>query len=749
MPLPSVGEQGSPSIERFGPTRNASMDRPTRQSRRRELREADRAARLDPAQPPAQALPADNPMPRSHPDGSYSIASLLATPRRGTAAFDRPKPVLPGVNVNAHCPYYHLVPKDPLENLDWREFVLDRCTQDPEFAEAVRQACAADILFWVNTFVWTMDPQRTDCPRIPMITWDEQDQCILSIQAADGNFSLWCEKARNQSLTWNVLVVYTHDFIFGQDSHHEVSSIKGDNVESGKNPNTLFSKIDCIIDMLPVWMRPRLNRTSKPALWENLDNDNTIMGEANNDDLGRSGRQKGIFLDEAPALANLKKIMGSVSSVTNSMIYAGTHQGPHTTFATEIAKPGVAVLRIHWTQRPAHRRGLYTFDSSGKPILLDNFRGPVRLQKETYDFPTNYPFEYVRNRLKSAGMTWEGRSLSPWFDNECHKMGYNKVLIASEMDIDPSGSAQAFFEPNLCDRIQREFVRPPIITGELDYDDRTGKPGKFIQKEGGRLRLWRRLNEAGRLSDQHEYGIACDISAGSGASSSPAVIVNLNTGEFVGVWACARTSPETFAMQVHALRMWCAKPSVQENKTVLTPAYTIFEANGAPGLAFGAKLLELDSSNIYHRGAVDRVTGEGSLQPGWYSDPSGRSKYLIFNRLLEGLRANFFIIPAEEIVQEMREYQTGPGAIPIHPGSLTDDLTNARNAHGDRVVATALAYMIVRLRYSEQLEAEKSKKEFAPPGSLASHMREVDEANRVAEMDLLPNEWEQNSRVAA
>lgn len=647
----------------------------------------------------------------------------------GSSALRPPAPLIPGLDPYAICPFYHLVPKDPVENIEWRKFCINRGLKDKEFAKILRAACRQDILFWINTFVFTLDPRRNDCKKIPLITWPEQDQAILFIKSCVGEHDLWLEKSRDQSATWDILAVLDHDFLHGEDVHYTLASIKGELVDDKSVPNTLFSKIDLIHDMLPTFLKPKLERTR--FLWENKTGGCTINGEANNGNLGRSGRQKAMFLDEAPATANVDDIDSSTASVTDCRLWCGTHQGTYTHFYRNIQKPGKVVLRIHWCQRPAHRRGLYTFDASGKPQILDpSFRGIVKIERERYVFPNQYPFGYILQRLKTAGMEWQGRMLSPWYDNMCHRLGYNKVKIAQELDVDPSGSASLWFEEQLTKRIEEQFVRPPMHCGELDFDDRTGDPIGWIAKENGRLRLWQPLDERGRLREDHRFGIACDIAAGTGASASAAVIFDLDTGDFCGLWVDARISPTLFAYQTCAMRRWLSHRK--------SAAEIIWEANGGPGGTYGQKMMELEPGGVYRRLARSGVERTNTIkEPGFWSDDVTKAQ--MFNALLEALRNNQFIIPAADVVREMKEYINGPGAIPFHPGSINDDPTAAKDAHGDRVIATALAWVLLRDKNFKPRQMEKPP---PPPGSLAAHMKEAIAQQEHDDAGFLPCEWE-------
>ncbi len=620
----------------------------------------------------------------------------------------------PRADIAARCPFYHLVPKDRLENLAYREHLIRKAEADPNFADLLVDACSQDILFFINAFCFTLDPRREDCPKIAWITWEEQDHVILAINDSLGRYGLWIPKSRDQSLTWNTLVNFAWDFLFHRDVHYMVASWKEKMVDNGDDPNTLFAKLDFLFEMLPEFLKPQLSRVS--LLWSNKTLKSTISGEATTGDLGRAGRQKGILIDEAATIDSLGGVIQSIAAVTDNAIYISTHKGPNTTFNKELSKPGKSVMKVHWTSRPTHRQGLYT-SRNGRPILLDTeFRGKVRIEQAEYYFPDNYPF------------ILDGKLRSPYYDHMCSKLGNDPVRIASELDINPMGSIANYFPLDMVDRAKTQ-CRMPMHTGELDYDDRTAEPVArgFVEVATGRLRLWVPVDEQGNVP-QARYVLACDIGAGTGSSTSTVCIANLETGDYVGSWACAYTSPEKFAFQVTALRRWLGTPDA--------PAYVIWEQNGGPGSIFAKKMLELEPSMVYHREAKNGRTGESTNIPGWWTD--GDSKSAAFGNLREALEKGWFIIPDEFVVEELRQYRYGPGAVPLHDGSVTDDITAARDAHGDRVVAAALLWHVVRQSLNTQPEEDTA----VPINSPAEHIRRALAQERAEEMGLLACEWE-------
>ena len=56
-------------------------------------------------------------------------------------------------------PFIDLVPKDPLENLRWRQRMRERALVDSDFREAIRDAAMTDVLFFFNALCFCFEPR--------------------------------------------------------------------------------------------------------------------------------------------------------------------------------------------------------------------------------------------------------------------------------------------------------------------------------------------------------------------------------------------------------------------------------------------------------------------------------------------------------------------------------------------------------------------------------------------------------------
>ncbi len=75
--------------------------------------------------------------------------------------------------------WHKLVPKDPLKNLIFRQWLVETAKKDKQFRRALVLMCKQDILFYINCFVWQYNPDNIDHEVEPFITYPFQDHAIL------------------------------------------------------------------------------------------------------------------------------------------------------------------------------------------------------------------------------------------------------------------------------------------------------------------------------------------------------------------------------------------------------------------------------------------------------------------------------------------------------------------------------------------------------------------------------------------
>ncbi len=552
-------------------------------------------------------------------------------------------------------PYYDLVPKDFYANLRFRKEMIRLGCSDEKAAEELWIMCRRDLLFYVNTFVWTYDP-RLEPSALPFITYDYQDDALMETELAivKGEDLLF-EKSRDMGATWIGTTTIEKRWHFHALQSFLMLSRVEDMVDKTEDPDCLFWKIDFIHKYLPPFLAPAINR-NKLHIY-NKDNDSTIDGTSTTGNAGRGGRRTAIFLDEFASIDQGHEVLSSTRDVTRCRLFNSTPKGTGNAFY-DMRQTNIKKLRFHWSQHPVKSAGLYTSEA-GKLKILD----------KGYEFEPDYPF------------ILDGKLRSPWYDNECRRAAH-PMEIAQELDIDYLGSDYQFFVTDVINRIQKQDVREPYKTGELEYDADSCRPLYFTEQQGGRLQVWVNIDPAGKIPEDIKCVLGVDIAAGTGASNSAISVVNEKTGEKIAEYACPYIKPEALAKYAISLAQWCNN------------GFMIWDGGGH-GRVFGDTVIELGFRNVYYRQNDQSITKKVSDIPGCFL--TGSNKLAILGAYRKALDSGAYTQRSYEANRECLQYVFTSKSTVEHASSRnTVDPTGARDNHGDRVIADALAYKAIQ-----------------------------------------------------
>ena len=550
---------------------------------------------------------------------------------------------LSGVYSGGTPPYYGMVPKGIRQNLCWRKALIEEGQSDPKTAAVIRGMCRADPLFWINTFAWGYDPRLIpDDPVSPFVTYPYQDESVLALFAAMGvgepAHDLLVEKSRDMGASWMCVLTHLWFWMFRDMVSFLWVSRKEDLVDKAGNPDCLFWKADFTISKQPTWLRPAVERQHCHLL--NLETGSVIDGETTTGDVGAGGRRTSILLDEFARVREGQAVLAATADVTRSRLFNSTPQGPGNAFFL-MRESNIRKLRLHWTLHPEKSAGKY--------------------------------------------MDAEGNWRSPWYDAECQRR--TKQEIAEELDIDYYASGSTYFDAETLMEIQRRDVRPPYLTGEVRFtveNERLAltQPMPFEVDPRGRLALWTTL-VAGKPPADRDYVLGCDVSAGSDASNSVVSIVDALTGEKVGEFVTTDMPPHEFGRYAVALATLFGGKS--------GGGYLVWEENG-PGQVFGKTVVGLGWRRVYYRRDESRLRRKRSDKLGWFATREG--KVLLLGEFRKHLELGTYTERSMSAVQEARNYTYGSDGVPVYaPSLMVIDPSGARQNHGDRIVANALACM--------------------------------------------------------
>lgn len=628
-------------------------------------------------------------------------------------------------------PWYDLVPKDLDANLALRIAVMREAAKDRQFAAAVKQMCAEDPLFYMNMFGWTYDPRDTRMPRKPFITYTEfQDEAIDEfLDAIDRGYDVAWPKSRTMGASWMGLFCIETCWHFRDDLSFLAVSRNQDYVDQSGNPKSLFWKLDFIHANQPRWLLPtgRWLGAKDPDRVQlhlaNADTGSVIDGESTTGDAGRGDRRTAMFIDEFAAfeVAAGFKVLSASRDTTNCRLFNSTPQGSANAFYDVVHKISAVVRRMHWSQHPLYKQGLYTSEKNAhgtySPKLLDEFTGVVECRRSEWSrpkdviFPEQYPF------------ILDGKLRSPWYDSQCARCA-SPQEIAQELDIDFLGSSYQFFDPEFINKLIAEYCRPPLLKGRLDFDPVTLEPRGFVPDPKGPLELWFDLRGSGSLlTDRQFFGdkkfaTGTDVSHGTGASNSDTAVVDLTTGRKVANWRDPNTMPDDCADISIALAKW------------FNNAFMIWDASGSAGKRFTDRLIKQKYTRIYYRTSEHRMRPRISDQPGYYLNPEDRA--VLLGEYRTKLAEREYINQSEPGMRECLEFIVQPGGKAEHSRSAnSQDPTGAREAHGDEVIADALASRALSLKRIEPVPVEKDPPWMSPAWRLREEERERAERERI------------------
>lgn len=608
---------------------------------------------------------------------------------------------------------YKHVPKDPRKNILFRRKLIERGFADPGYARAIRDICAQDLLFYINTFGVTYNPKIPKCPAQLFITYEFQDELAHEINQAidcEGSQDILVEKSRDMGVSWVSLVTLEHRWHFKSLQSFVLGSRNEDYVDKTGESKSLFWKIDFFHKYQPIWMLPTgrflgdkdPNRTHMRLT--NADNGSTISGEASGPNFARGDRRTAAFHDEFAADDRGAEASASSADVTDCRIFNSTPKGTGNEFYRIRSTPDAAkILTYHWSLHPNKSKGLYK-SVNGRLEILD----------EEYSFPRDYEF------------ILDGKLRSPWYDHESKRRPAWQV--AQELDINYQGAGKQFYNSDVLEEVQREYCHDPYHQGELAFNfDSNDTSVKFREDGIGRLKLWTVLGFDQKPDMNANYTVGCDIATGKGgtlSTNSVASVTNNLTGVQVAEFATNQMTPTEFAEYVIAICRY------------FHGAFLIWEDNG-PGGEFGKKIKHSNYPYYYYRknNEKSKITGKRHVA-GWWSNGTTKRELLSF--FGEQMLKRRYIPRSEAMVEECKDYVFDKGGKIVHShskGSASVDESEIGDNHGDRVIAAALSVHAIEEQPSQPENAPVNKPiEQIPQNCLA--YREYMKAEMARESEL-------------
>jgi hypothetical protein len=587
-------------------------------------------------------------------------------------------------------PFYHLVPKDLAGNLLWRAAVRRRAIWDLDFRDAIRQACATDVLFFFAGFGWLVEP-RGETPRIlPFLPWVHQEPAILAMEAALGICEVGLEKSRGEGATWMVLWLFLRRWLFRKHSYFGLVSKDEEAVDAKGKPGALMNKLDWMLTTLPAWMLPRgfnpkEHRNQQVHTLINPELDCAFSGFAATGNVASGDRMTAMLMDELSKFAERKAnadyhAMASTQAVTHSRFIVGTPWGSTGAYYDAMHDEASNMVKIilDWKDNPTKNRGLFRIDKEGR---IENLNAD-------HPLPEHYKkqLDKINTRLRQKGHEIFGVPRSPWSDNECLKQNATPKLIAQELNRDYGRSGDNYFDVGTIDLLREKQYRPALSQGAIKFDPEE-LFARYLPSKLGQVYLWLLLG-IGNLPPERQYVAGADIAGGTGgdhSSNSALIILDRATGEQVLEYATPTVYPEHFAKQVVAICRW------------FNNAYLNWEINGNAGATFTKEVTQHHQYRniLYRRVEWDGSSSKISEKPATMTK-SDDHKAAYLSDVVIAAQAGEIIIRSEATWKEFKEYGYKDGKI-IHVRADRSESGAAKGkAHGDRAIAAAMALIALR-----------------------------------------------------
>jgi hypothetical protein len=655
--------------------------------------------------------------------------------------------------------FYEIIPKTLQENIKFRMELHSFLQDDKEAQKVFLALCLANPKIMFNSTFWTYNPKRpTGYRHWPFILRPQQEIGVDELQRAiiTPHDTLW-EKSRDEGATELIAKMFVLYFLLDPECSFLVGSRKEDYVDGSTNivgsrvsgsPKSIFHKILYGIAHLPNWMRVPIVKTHCHV--ENLSNGSVIDGEATNENFGAGDRRTAIMLDEFGRVDHklAQNIRDSVADVSDCVIYNSTHfYGRGHPFYKLRASGKIKLFLMPWYKNPEKVDGLYKSPDLDQIEIvdIDYYRNicPEIFSQLTKNQPFCYSkFERrcltlpvdIQQRLADVKFVADGSNKyrSKWYDKEVDRRDPKDV--AQNIDMNPIGSGEQFFDMATLQRIRVESIRPPDYQGEILFETTPNKGQltkiRFVPNFGKNCFKWWGKLVNGRPNQIHNYIVACDISMGTGASNSTMTVLNVNTYEKVGSFASPNLSPEDFAVYAVALCHWVGGATGK--------AFLTWESNGGQGQLFDKRRRFLGFNFVYIERDERNRKQKSANKYGWFSNRNKKFDMLAGLRaaLTEGIKTKplhkAIKIYDEDSLKEYEDYifyENGS----IGPSTSLDDSSGAVAAHGDRVIADGLAVLAM----SSQRKASLSELARIKVGSIL-HRRFVRQQERRTEQENSP-----------
>lgn len=274
--------------------------------------------------------------------------------------------------------------------LEWRHALMldnaalrERIVANPEAQAAELALCARHPAYWLARWGTIFEARETSDRDgfKPFVPFDSQVDLLnfaldrLDDPSANGDGVI--SKSRDMGASWIFCALATWGWIFRSPWQIRMVSYVQDFVDKGylKSPDSLFWKIDVLLDNLPNWMTPlgyNVERHRTLLSIVNPRNGNLISGYSSTSKAGRAGRATWILFDEYAFFDEGADAWGATTNTTKHRFAVSSESldyGDHFYRLRTGGEEGdhVPLFEIDWWQNPYHDHHWYD-------VTLERFR---------------------------------------------------------------------------------------------------------------------------------------------------------------------------------------------------------------------------------------------------------------------------------------------------------------------------------------------------------------------------------------
>lgn len=298
-----------------------------------------------------------------------------------------------------------LYPKTISENLVWRIEHHQKLSISQSSRELYYAMCATDIIFWLNTSCFTLDPRKQPA-KIPFITYQYQNELITELVSnIKTQKDILFDKSRDMGLTWCVLMVFQWFWQFGESGNDFlIGSRKEQYVDKTGDMDALFPKLDYSIRNQPSYLLPSGFDIGKHRNYMNIINPatgSTITGEATNENFGRGGRRKAVLFDEFAFWEVSQQAWRSASDTTKCRVAISTPNGLNNQFAKLRFSNSIEYKSVHWKLHPEKNQTWYDNECKRRNMDSVEIGQELDISYETSEEGILFGWDDIRKAVKN------------------------------------------------------------------------------------------------------------------------------------------------------------------------------------------------------------------------------------------------------------------------------------------------------------------------------------------------------------